>query len=72
MTCTVASKITASVGVTHAVRGASFVVARRDARRGMRVTAAAAGFLRTGGMAQEFGNQKGTEPEMPAAAASVL
>ena len=43
MTCTVASKITASVGVTHAVRGASFVVARRDARRGMRVAAEYAG-----------------------------
>ena len=52
--------------------GASFVVARRDARRGMRVTAASAGFLRTGGMAQEFGNENGTDPEMPAVAASVL
>ena len=32
-------------------------------------TSAAAGRLRTGGMAEEFGNEKGTGPEMPAVAA---
>ena len=37
--------------------GASFVVARRDARRGMRVNAAAAGILPKGRMAQEFGTR---------------
>ena len=91
MTCTVASKITASVGVTHAVRRASFVVARRDARRGMHVAAeyvrehhslrncsdasrveARHVHMRVRSMAEEFGNENGTGPEMPAAAASVL
>ena len=35
-------------------------------------TSAAASLLGTRGMAQQFGNETGTGPEMPAAAASVL